>query len=303
MNLTEAAAIAPLEVVRDAEFHNLGLLSHDTPGLLCCYYDPQFAVQCQRNHNIACVITTRALAAAVPERLGLAVADDPMSAFFAIHVRLLAHPSFYWEDFASEISPDADVHPASYVAPRNVRIGRGVVIEPNATVMERCILGENVILRAGCVVGTEGMQRQRVDGAYKMFPHAGGVLLHDDVEVQANAAVCRAVFKSFTEVGRGAKIGVGASIAHNARIGRDTRVGVGARCSGSCRIGEDVFIGPGAVISNQVRVGDRARISLGSVVVRDVPAGRTVTGSFAVDHETFLMFHAKLAAGHFSQWK
>lgn len=303
MKLTEAAAIAPFEVVRDAEFHNLGLLSHDTPGLLCCYHDSRFAVQCQRNHNIAAVITTRALAAGVPGRLGLAIADDPMSAFFAIHVRLLAHPSFYWEDFESEISPEASVHPAAYVAPQNVRIGRGTVIEPNATVMERCILGDNVILRAGCVVGTEGMQRQHIGEAYKMFPHAGGVMLHDDVEVQANAVVCRAVFKSFTDVGEGAKIGVQAYIAHNARIGRDTRVGAGACVAGSCRIGEDVFIGPGAVISNQVRVGGRARISLGSVVVRDVAAGRTVTGNFAVDHDAFLMFHAKLMAGHFSEWK
>jgi len=58
--------------------------------------------------------------------------------------------------------------------------------------------------------------------------------------------------------------------------------------SGNCSIGENVFLGVGAVISNRITIGDGARVSLGSVVTKDVPAGQTVTGNFAVDHRKFL---------------
>ena len=53
-------------------------------------------------------------------------------------------------------------------------------------------------------------------------------------------------------------------------------------------MGHDVFVGPNAIISNQITVGDGARVSIASVVVRDVPAGQTVTGHFAVEHRHFM---------------
>lgn len=53
-------------------------------------------------------------------------------------------------------------------------------------------------------------------------------------------------------------------------------------------MGSDVWIGVNATISNRIRIGDGARVSLGSVVTKDVPAGATVTGNFAIDHRQFL---------------
>jgi UDP-3-O-[3-hydroxymyristoyl] glucosamine N-acyltransferase len=121
-----------------------------------------------------------------------------------------------------------------------------------------------------------------------MIAHAGGVLLRDRVEVQANSVVCRAVFNGFTEIGEDTKLGNQVGISHGVRIGRRCRVAAGAQVTGSVRVGDDVWIGPNATISNRVRIGDGARISLGAVVVAHVAAGTTVTGSFAVDHRASL---------------
>jgi UDP-3-O-[3-hydroxymyristoyl] glucosamine N-acyltransferase len=121
-----------------------------------------------------------------------------------------------------------------------------------------------------------------------MISHAGRVRLHDRVEVQANAVVCRALFSGCTELGEDTKLGSRAGISHDARIGRRCRVASGAQVSGSARVGDDVWIGPNATVSDGVRIGDRARISLGAVVVEHVDAGAVVSGNFAVDHGAFL---------------
>jgi UDP-3-O-[3-hydroxymyristoyl] glucosamine N-acyltransferase len=53
-------------------------------------------------------------------------------------------------------------------------------------------------------------------------------------------------------------------------------------------VGDDVWIGPAATVSSRVRVGDGARVSIGAVVVRDVGAGASVSGNFAMPHKAFL---------------
>jgi acetyltransferase-like isoleucine patch superfamily enzyme len=289
MRLSELTGIAPFELVRDSEFESLGLLSHDAPRMLVVLYDAKFLRrELLKNDRVACVIAPRELAPAIPGSLGLAVAEDPRGCFYEIHDHLWRHTDFYWSDFDSEISPEARVHAAACVAPRNVRIGRGTVIEPNVTVLEHCLIGEGVVLRAGSVIGAEGFDPKAFGDTVRIIPHAGGVAIRDRVEIQANSVVCRCVFRGFTEIGEDTKISTLVNVSHNVRIGKRCRIASGACLMGSARIGNDVWIGPNATISNQIRVGDGAAVSLGAVVVRDVPAGQRVSGNFAVEHRRFL---------------
>jgi len=86
----------------------------------------------------------------------------------------------------------------------------------------------------------------------------------------------------------GVKSDVMVYVGHNSQIGRKTFLAAGAKIPGNVWIGEDVWIGVNATISNRIRIGDGARVSLGSVVTKDVPAGATVSGNFAIDHQRFL---------------
>jgi UDP-3-O-[3-hydroxymyristoyl] glucosamine N-acyltransferase len=234
------------------------------------------------------VITTRELASAVPESIGLAIADDPRERFHDVH-RYLGGTDFYGSDFPSEISPEAQVSPSAHVASRKVRIGRGCVIEPKAVVLEGSTLAEDVVVRAGAVVGAEGFHPVPGGGNSANLPHYGSLRLGPSVEIGTNAVVCRAVFSGATEIGESTILGPLVYVAHHVRIGDRCRIAGGARIAGSARLGREVYVGPGAVVSDGVAVGDGARVSLGSVVVRDVPAGHTVTGNFAVEHERFLL--------------
>ena len=56
MRLSDLEAIIPLDIVRDAEFDALGLLSSSSPSTLACFYDRKFAYEFRRNRNLAAVI-------------------------------------------------------------------------------------------------------------------------------------------------------------------------------------------------------------------------------------------------------
>jgi UDP-3-O-[3-hydroxymyristoyl] glucosamine N-acyltransferase len=297
VRLADVAEVASLDVVRDGEFHALGLLFHRTPGLLVCLYDGKARKRVATNGVVSCVIADRALASSVPDRMGLALADSPREAFLEVHRHLGSETDFYGADIPSRVSPAAHVDPAAHVAERKVEIAAGCRIEPGAVVLEGSALAEGVVVRAGAVVGTEGFHPVPYGGAVLNMPHYGSVRLGRGVEVGANAVVCRSVFAEPTEIREATILGPLVYVAHDVTIGPRCRLAASARIAGSARLGEEVYVGPGAVVSNTVSVGDGARVSLGSVVVRDVPAGQTVTGNFALEHGRFLAAWKRQLAG------
>jgi UDP-3-O-[3-hydroxymyristoyl] glucosamine N-acyltransferase len=290
VRLTEVPVLKREAIVRDGEFRSLGFVIHSRAQMLVPLYDARYLDAYEQAGHVACAIATRALAAKVPPGQGLVIDDDPATLLYKIHIHLAENTKFYGEDFATEIDPSARIEPGAHVAGRNVRIGAGTVIEPNATILERSIIGANVIIRAGCVVGAQGFGIRDMDGKRINIPHAGGVRIEDNVEILSNCSIAKGTFGSFTTIGRDTKINACTYVAHNVTIGERCQVAASAVLAGSVRLGNDVWIGPNSTISNGVNVGERAKVSLGAVVTRDVPAGARVTGNFAVEHEKFLGF-------------
>ncbi len=290
MKLSDAAKSISIEVVRDGIFTSLGIIAHDTNNMLTFLYNEKFLPELTRKTNITCVITDEQLANKLPSTFGIALSSDPRQAFYAFHNFLYQETDFYWKHFPTEISEDAKVHPTAHVASMDVRIGRRVIIEPHATILERTIIQDDVIIRSGAVIGCQGYEFKHLGDTILPVAHAGGVLLHPRVEIQGNTVVDRAVFGGFTEVGEDVKMDNLVSVAHNVRIGRRSRVGALAAIAGSVTIGEDAWIGPSAVISHGLRIGDRAYVTLGAVVTKDVEPGHRVSGNFAIEHSKFLAF-------------
>jgi FkbH-like protein len=281
MQLSEITHLVRMKILRDGQFKSLGLLSHDSDSMLVVLYDSTFLDKVTSNSCISCVITTLEISSSLPEHLGIAVCEDPKAAFYKIHYYLLKETNFYWEDFDSEISPKANIHERAYVSPLNVRIGSGCIVEPNAVILERSILSENVVIRSGAVIGGEGFEPKYVDGKHIIIPHAGGVLLRDDVEIQANTHVAQSVFGGFTEIGEGSKIDALVRISHNVIVGSNCEIAAGAVVAGSTVIGDRVWIGPNVTTSSDLRIGDDAFIGLGAIVTKNVDNNAVVLGVLA----------------------
>ena len=292
MRLGEAAAIVALDVVRDGGFATLGNANHDTPQRLVFLESDAWRENIVAQNDIACVITTAALAPSLESRadLGVAIAANPRREFHLLHNHLATKTEFYWQDFASQIDVSARIHPRAYVAGRNVRIGANVVIEPDATILERVVIGEGAIIRTGARIGTQGFEFKRIGDAILAVEHAGGVRLGARVEVQANCTIDRSVFGGFTELGDDTKLDNLVHIAHNVRTGKRCFFAANAMVAGSVTFGDDVWIGPSAAITSSITIGDGASITIGAVVTRSVPAGMRVSGNFAIEHDKLLAF-------------
>ena len=290
MRLSELSVLFPIKVVKDGEFHSLGLLSHSSEKMLVGMYDENYIKELLNNRHISCVITNNELYSRLPEHLGIGICEDPMSTFYLTHEHHVQETDFYWKDFPSQISPHAIVHERACIASKNVKIGRGSVIEDNATILERSIIGQDVTIRCGAVVGGEGFEAKYVGGKHINVQHAGGVWIKDRVQVLPNAIIICSVYGGLTEVGEDTVVGPLVFVSHNVRVGRRCEIGPAAVICGSATVEDDVWIGPNATVINELTVGKGAFISVGSVVTKNVGDGQRVSGNFALEHSKFLSF-------------
>lgn len=288
MRLSEIAPGIQATVVRDAEFSNLGFLFDDLPDKLIFVEAQHFVAAAREAHGIGCVLCTREMASCFPGVGGLATTAEPKLAFFQLQQFLVEETQFYGARFPTVIHPSARIHPRSWIASHNVRIGPDSVVEANVSVDERSSIGAGVHIRAGAVLGSEGFQSLRHSGGILQMAHGGGVSLRDHVEIFANAVVARAVFRQMTSVGEHSRIGNGAFVSHNVQVGQRCFVGHNATINGNTNVGDDSWIGPNATIGNLLSLGARSRISLGAVVIQSVPADTHVTGMPAIEHRRML---------------
>jgi len=296
MLLSEVTSVGGADLVRDGEFHALGFLTYTHPGMLVFVESSRFLAKLGRTPEAACVIIAPPLAANLNFTGGCAISDNPRQSFHLIHTHLAAR-GFYWTDFDTEIHPTACIHPRAYVAARNVRIGAHTHIEANATILERSLIGSEVSIRAGAVIGSVGfMAMPRGESMGEMI-HAGGILLGDRVQVMSNAVVAAAIFHDCTQIGAGARVGNCAFVSHSVRVGRGSTIGHGAVVAGYVEIGDDVWIGPSASLVNGIRIGHRAHVAVGSVVIGNVEPEQRVAGNFAVGHRALLKHLASIRSG------
>ena len=151
-------------------------------------------------------------------------------------------------------------------------------IHPTA-VISNAKIGKNVIIGAGTVIGGEGFgYMPDEDGSLVQFPHIGGIIIEDDVEIGANVCIDRGALGD-TIIGRGTKIDNLVHVAHNVKIGKNCQIICLVGIGGSVEIGDNSFVGISACIRNQIKIGKNATIGMGAVVIKDVPDNATVIGN------------------------
>jgi len=213
--------------------------------------------------------------------------------------------------------PDPGVHATATIADgttlgEGVRIGPHVIVEPgarigdqtildagvfvgrdcvigcacrlwqNVVVRERCRIGDRVILHPQVVVGADGFGLVHRDGVQHRIPHAGDVVIGDDVEIGACSCVDRAKVGS-TRIGSGVKIDNLVQVAHNVTIGEGSIICAQAGIAGSAQLGRYVVLGGQAGIRDNITLADGVMAAACSCIPQDVPAGARVAGVPAID--------------------
>lgn len=252
--------------------------------------------------------------AALAGKFNLLVVPDPVLAFDQVlglfptvqcPPRLGVDPSAHVDPAAElaegvAVGPGAVIQTGSRVGARTViwpnvfigadcRVGADCVLHPGVVLREQTELGDRVIIHPNAVLGADGFgyRTDRKTGIHHKVPQVGRVIVEDDVEIGANAAIDRAKFGA-TRIGRGSKIDNLCQIAHNVQIGPGCLIAAMTGLAGSAELDHHV------VLAGHVGIRDNVHLAAGTVVTamsgcsHDTEPGEAMSGHYGQPHREYL---------------
>ncbi len=169
----------------------------------------------------------------------------------------------------------------------HVVIGDHVEIHPHVTILERCKIGNRVVIHAGTVIGSDGFGFAPEGETYYKVPQIGIVQIDDDVEIGALNAIDRATFGK-TWIQKGVKTDNLVHIAHNVTVGENSILVAQVGISGSVTIGKHAIFAGQAGVAGHLDIGDNVTIGPQAGVAKSVPSGEVLSGSAAIPHRLWL---------------
>lgn len=141
------------------------------------------------------------------------------------------------------------------------------------------VISKKAAIQSSSRIGLDGFGWVRdEEGELIGMPHAGNVIIEDDVQIRDYVTVDRAVQGS-TIVGEGTKIDHHCHIAHGAQIGKHNTLANGCIIEGSCTVGDYNTFGAGVIVQTKVKIGSNCIIGSGSVVTKDVDDNSVMVGN------------------------
>jgi len=253
-----------------------------------------------RSRAAACLVHPT-MAPRAPTGMALLVSPDPYRAYALVAQAFYPAPAAEaWIAPTAFIDPSAVlgegvwVEPGAYVG-ANAQIGDGCRIGPNAVIGEGVVLGQTCVIGAcasvshalvgnrvaiysGARIGQDGFGFSMGPMGHLKVPQLGRVVIHDDVEIGANATIDRGAGPD-TVIGAGSKIDNLVQIAHNVQLGRGCIIVSQVGISGSTKMGDFVVAAGQAGITGHLSIGSGAQVAAQSGVMRDIGPGEKVGGS------------------------
>jgi UDP-3-O-[3-hydroxymyristoyl] glucosamine N-acyltransferase len=157
------------------------------------------------------------------------------------------------------------------------QISEDVCLHPNVVIYANSQIGHRVTIHAGTVIGADGFGYVLDEGFHRKMLQVGNVIIQDDVEIGANAAIDRGALGS-TVIGQGTKIDNLVHIAHNVVVGRNCIIMGQVGFAGSTHLGDYCVVASQSGIAGHLKLGNQATVGAKSGVMRDVPDRGTVLG-------------------------
>src|SRR5918999_282395 len=165
------------------------------------------------------------------------------------------------------------------VVGKDCEIGNNTVIYDRAVIVQKCKIGNNCLIEPGVTIGADGFAYERDPETLELerFPHIGGVVIGNNVEICANSSIARGSL-SDTVIGDGIKLDALVHVAHNVVIGRNCELTAGTIIGGSTTIGDTSWMGLNCTLKNKIKIGNKVIVGAGAGVIHDVPDEDIVAG-------------------------
>lgn len=167
-----------------------------------------------------------------PEDKALLIVDDPFEAYLKI-IKFYRpfSPSMKLVSDTAQIGEGTIVMPGAYIG-NHVIIGKNCVIYPNVAILDYCELGDDVIIQAGTIIGSDAFYYNKKTNReihYKKMLSSGRVIIEHGVEIGSNCTIDRGV-------------------------SHDTLIGAGTKMDNLIHIGHDTIIGKNCLFAGQVGI-------------------------------------------------
>ncbi len=279
------------------EIKGVSDIKKSTEGSISLYHDKRYRKYLGETKASALVVSKKEKV----DKFDLIRVENPLLAF----TKVIA--------FFTPVDEKEDgIHPTAILA-ENVKIGKNVIVGPwtilekdvelmnevvvgahcyigsdstigncsslfsNVILYEKIILGKNVLIHSGTVLGADGFGFVTENDEHAKIPHTGGVEIRDNVEIGANCAVDRGTFGN-TVVGEGSKLDDFVHVGHNAQIGKGCLIAGKVGIAGSSVIGDYSVFGGQAGVVDHVEIGERSKVGAQSGITKSMPGNQTYSG-------------------------
>ena len=209
--------------------------------------------------------------------------DNPKLTFLRIVDAIFATKPGFGVHPSSWVHQEAEINDKVYIGPFNnigkVVIGEGTMIYSHCHIGDGTIIGKNVIIQHNTTIGSDGFGYSKNEkGEMERFPHIGGVIIEDNVEIGSNTCIDRGTLGN-TILKKGCKVDNLVHIAHNVIIGENSCIIANAMIGGSTIIGKNAWISPSASLRDGIVLEDNALLGMGAVLVKNQPENSVWTGN------------------------
>lgn len=290
----QISAVAPIDAATDSDITFLSDLKYKSS---------------LNTTHAGCVLVSKSLKSSRSKTAILV--DDPYLGFAKVAQLLDTTPE-----------PDKGVHASVYLG-RNVTLGKEIAIEPgcvidddvtiedhvviganttigkashiarhtrifsNVAIYHGVQIGENCVIQAGAVIGSDGFGYANDKGIWVRIPQTGGVKIGANVDIGANACIDRGALND-TIIGNGVKIDNLCHIAHNVVIGEHSAMAGFTGIAGSSTLGKHVTLSGRSSILGHLSIADGTHVTACSLINRsNKEAGVFSSGTGMQDNKTW----------------
>lgn len=165
-------------------------------------------------------------------------------------------------------------------------VGQNSRIYPNVTIMHGCVIGNEVTIEAGTVVGGQGFGFAPEKGAWVRIMQIGRVVVEDNVWIGNNCAIDRGAIND-TIIKKNTIIDNLVHIAHNVEIGDGSAIAGQVGFSGSTKIGKNcIFAGQSGTVGH-IEITDNVQIMARGGVTRPITSSGVYAGFPHTDMTTW----------------
>jgi UDP-3-O-[3-hydroxymyristoyl] glucosamine N-acyltransferase len=278
--LTTIAALTGAELTgyTNASATGINEIHKVNPGDLVFVDHPKYYESCLNSAASYIIINKKV---DCPAGKALLIVSDPFEAYLTIvNTYRPFVPSVKPVSDSAVIGEGTVVMPGAFIG-NHVKVGNRCVIHPHVTILDYCEIGDDVIIQAGTVVGSDAFyynKRTNRDIHYKKMDSCGRVIIENGVEIGANCTLDRGV-TSDTIIGAGTKMDNLVHIGHDTVIGKNCLFAAQVGIAGATTIGDNVILWGQVGVSKTLTIGDNAIVYAQSGVKDSIEGGKVYFGS------------------------